>query len=134
MSLKTIVKNAGWLGLIQILNYLIPFLTLPVVTRAFGPTIYGILAAFNAYAAYVTVIVQYGFDFTGVRAIARSHTDIFMLSETVSTIFGAQILLGVVALAGFSVALPIIVPHGADYKFVGLTALIQVFATSATPQ
>ncbi len=134
MSLKTIVKNAGWLGLIQILNYLIPFLTLPVVTRAFGPTVYGILATFNAYAAYVTVIVQYGFDFTGVRAIARSRTDIFILSKTVSTIFGAQILLGAVALAGFFLALPVIVPYGADYKFVGLTVLIQIFATAATPQ
>jgi polysaccharide transporter, PST family len=133
-SLKTIVKNAGWLGLIQIFNYLIPFLTLPVVTRAFGPTVYGILATFNAYAAYVSVIVQYGFDFTGVRAIAHSNADIFRLSETVSTIFGAQILLGAVALAAFFVALPVIVPHGADYKLVGLSVLIQVFATAATPQ
>jgi PST family polysaccharide transporter len=122
------------LGLIQILNYLVPFLTLPVVTRAFGPTIYGILATFNAYAAYVSVIVQYGFDFTGVRAIARSHADICILSKTVSTIFGAQILLGAVALASFLAALPVIVPHGADYKFVGLTVLIQIFATAATPQ
>jgi PST family polysaccharide transporter len=107
---------------------------LPFVTRAFGPTVYGILATFNAYAAYVSVIVQYGFDFTGVRAVARSHTDIFILSETVSTIFGAQILLGAVALAGFFVALPFVVPHGADFKFVGLIVLIQIFATAATPQ
>jgi PST family polysaccharide transporter len=134
LSLKTIVKNAGWLGLIQILNYLIPFLTLPVVTRAFGPTVYGILATFNAYAAYVSVIVQYGFDFTGVRAIAHSHTDILKISETVSTIFGAQIVLGTVALAGFFAALPVIVPHGADYKLVGLSVLVQIFATAATPQ
>jgi polysaccharide transporter, PST family len=133
LSLKTIVKNAGWLGLIQILNYLIPFLTLPVVTRAFGPTVFGILATLNAYAAYISVIVQYGFDFTGVRAIARSNTDIVKLSETVSTIFGAQILLGAVALAVFFVALPVIVPNGADYKLVGLIVLIQMFATAATP-
>jgi PST family polysaccharide transporter len=134
LSLKKIAKNAGWLGLIQILNYLIPFLTLPVVTRAFGPTVYGILATLNAYAAYISVIVQYGFDFTGVRAIAHSHTDIFILSRTVSTIFGAQILLGTIALAGFSVALPVIVPNGADYKLVGLIVMIQIFATAATPQ
>jgi hypothetical protein len=31
LSLKTIVQNASWLGLIQILNYLVPFLTLPVI-------------------------------------------------------------------------------------------------------
>lgn len=134
MSLRTIIKNASWLGLIQILNYLIPFLTLPVVTRAFGPTLYGILASFSAYAAYVTVIVQYGFDFTGVRAIAHTRSDKVTLSKTVSTIFCAQILLGAVSLAVFFAALPFIVPHGADYKFVGLIVLIQIFATAATPQ
>lgn len=134
MSLKTIIKNASWLALIQILSYLIPFLTLPIVTRAFGPTLYGILATFSAYAAYVTVIVQYGFDFTGVRAIARTRTDNVTLSKTVSTIFCAQVLLGAVALAVFFVALPIIVPHGAEYKSVGLIVLVQIFATAATPQ
>jgi hypothetical protein len=52
LSLKTIVQNASWVGFIQILDYLVPSLTLPIVTRAFGPAaVYGILAAFNAYAA-----------------------------------------------------------------------------------
>ena len=134
MSLKTILKNAGWLGLVQILNYLIPFLTLPVVTRAFGPILYGILAAFNAYGMYVFVIVGYGFDFSGLRAIARSREDHFTLSKTVSTIFCAQILLGTLAVLILFTALPFIIPRGADYKLVGLIVLLQVFATAATPQ
>jgi PST family polysaccharide transporter len=134
LSLKTILKNAGWLGLIQILTYLIPFLTLPVVTRSFGPILYGILAAFNAYGRYVFVIVGYGFDFTGLRAIARSREDHFTSSKTVSTIFSAQILLGTFAVLFLFTALPFIIPRGADYKFVGLIVLLQVFATAATPQ
>ena len=134
MSLKTIVKNAGWLGLIQILNYLVPFLTLPVVTRAFGPVLYGILAAFNAYGRYVYVIVGYGFDFTGLRAITRAREDHLAVSKTVSTIFSAQILLGTFAVLFLFIALPFIVPSGADHKLVGLVVLLQSFATVATPQ
>jgi len=128
------VKNAGWLGLIQILNYLIPFLTLPVVTRAFGPILYGILAAFNAYGRYVYVIVGYGFDFTGLRIIARSREDHFTLSKTVSAILSAQTLLGIFAVLFLFAALPFIIPSGADYKLVGLIVLLQSFATVATPQ
>lgn len=128
------MKNAGWLGLIQILNYLIPFLTLPVVTRAFGPALYGILAAFNAYGRYVYVIVGYGFDLTGLRAITRAREDHLTVSKTVSTIFSAQILLGMFAVLFLFVALPFIVPSGADHKLVGLVVLLQSFATVATPQ
>lgn len=133
LSLKVIVKNAGWLGLIQALSYIIPFLTLPIVTRAFGPILFGILSTFNAYGAYVAVIVGYGFDFTGLRAIARSRVDTFILSKTISTILGAQFLLGAVAVVIFFIALPVI-PHGADYKLVGLIVLVQMFATAAIPQ
>lgn len=128
------MKNAGWLGLIQILNYLVPFLTLPVVTRAFGPVLYGILAAFNAYGRYVYVIVGYGFDFTGLRSITRAREDHLAVSKTVSTIFSAQILLGTFAVLFLFIALPFIVPSGADHKLVGLVVLLQSFATVATPQ
>jgi PST family polysaccharide transporter len=134
LSLKTIVKNAGWLGLIQILNYVLPLLTLPVVTRAFGPILFGILAAFNAYGRYVAVIVGYGFDFTGLRDISRSREDVFTLSRTVSAILSAQILLGAFAVMFLFAAVPFIIPHGADYMFVGLIVLLQIFATAATPQ
>ena len=125
--------RVGW-ARIQILNYLIPFLTLPVVTRAFGPILYGILATFNAYGRYVYVIVGYGFDFTGLRTIVRSREDHFTLSKTVSAILSAQILLGTFAVLFLFAALPFIVPSGADYRLVGLIVLLQSFATVATPQ
>ena len=125
--------RVGW-ARFQILNYLIPFLTLPVVTRAFGPILYGILATFNAYGRYVYVIVGYGFDFTGLRTIVRSREDHFTLSKTVSAILSAQILLGTFAVLFLFAALPFIVPSGADYRLVGLIVLLQSFATVATPQ
>ena len=106
---------------------------MPVVTRAFGPIIFGILSTLNAYGAYVAVIVGYGFDFSGLRAIARSRADTFILSKILSTIFSAQFLLGAFAVVIFFIALPVI-PHGADYKLVGLIVLTQMFATAAIPQ
>lgn len=107
---------------------------MPVVTRAFGPILYGILATFNAYGRYVYVIVGYGFDFTGLRTIVRSREDHFTLSKTVSAILSAQILLGTFAVLFLFAALPFIVPSGADYRLVGLIVLLQSFATVATPQ
>ncbi len=133
LALTTIFKNASWLGLILALSYIIPFLTLPIVTRAFGLNTFGILSTFYAYGAFVAVITGFGFDDTGLRAIARSHVDARKMSKIVSNIAAAQFLLGAVAIAIFFVAIPLL-PQGTDHKFVGLIVLIQMFATAATPQ
>src|SRR5689334_21764736 len=74
--LRTIAGNATWLGLIQLLNYGIPILTLPVVARAFGPKTYGVLAVLNAYAAYVGLVVVYGFNLTGPRSVSTQRSDL----------------------------------------------------------
>jgi O-antigen/teichoic acid export membrane protein len=133
LTLKTIAKNAGWLGLIQVLNYVLPILTVPVVARAFGPSIYGILATFYAYASYVDILTGYGFNITGPRAIATSRNDVFTLSRMLSATIGAQFLLGSLGVVIFS-AILFIIPYGGGYKFVCLIVLIQTFATSMAPQ
>lgn len=134
MTLTLVAKNAGWLGLIYGLNYAVPILTVPVVARALGPNIYGILATFYAYAIYTGVLTGYGFTITGPRAIAGlDDDDVQNLSKTVSTIISAQILLGIVAVMVSFTALPLI-PYGYEYRLVGFVVLIQTFSSSMLPQ
>jgi PST family polysaccharide transporter len=137
LTLKTIVKNAGWLGLIQVVNYAIPVLTLPIVTRAFGPNMYGIFATLSAYATYVGVFASYGFYVAGPRAIVisreRERERGLILSKTVSAFITAQFLLGIVATLIFLAILPFI-PFGKEYELVGLILVVQALATAIAPQ
>ncbi|MBI1869047.1 MAG: oligosaccharide flippase family protein [Methylocystis sp.] len=133
MILKTVAKNAGWLGLIQALNYVAPVVTVPVVARAFGPDVYGILATFYAYGAYIALATEYGFPTIGPRAIAGAHVNTQFLSQTVSTIVSAQFVLGATALVIFGAAMSI-APYGGDYKIVAVMVSVQTFATSMAPQ
>jgi PST family polysaccharide transporter len=133
LTLRTVIKNAGWLGLTQVINYLIPVLTLPVVTRAFGTSLFGILSALTAYAGYIGIFTGYGTYVTGPRAIAGLRADAQMLSKAVSAIIGVQLSLGLAAFSVFSAGIGL-VPHANEYRLVGLVVLIQMFATAAAPQ
>jgi O-antigen/teichoic acid export membrane protein len=133
LTIKTITKNAGWLGLIQVMGYVIPFLTLPIVTRAFGPNIFGVFATINAYATYVGVLTSYGFVNAGPRAIVLLREGGVTVSKTASTCITAQFLLGVVAAAIFLAMLPAI-PLGGSYELVGLVVVLQAFAMALVPQ
>ena len=133
MSLKTVVKNIGWLGLIRVMNYAIPLATLPVVTRAFGPHIYGVFATINAYATYVGVLTSYGFDAAGPRAIVLSRERGLLLSKTASAFIAAQFLLGGIAMMIYLAVLPFL-PFGREYALVGLIVVVQAFATAIAPQ
>src|ERR1700735_1275696 len=112
--LRSIIVNAGWLGLVQFLNYCLPVFTLPVVARAFGPSLFGTLAAINAYAAYVGLIVNYGFHYTGPRNVVRLRLDAKELSRSVSATISAQAVLGAMASLGFFVILAFL-PLATEY-------------------
>jgi PST family polysaccharide transporter len=133
LSLKTVAKNAGWLGLVQALSYVLPLATVPVVARAFGPSLYGVLASFYASAAYVGILTEFGFNSTGPRAIAAERSQLAQMSGTVSAIATAQILLGFVGAIAFALGLSVI-SFGTDYRIVGLIVLTQSFATALAPQ
>jgi PST family polysaccharide transporter len=131
--LKSIIVNAGWLGLAQLLNYCLPVLTLPVVAHAFGPSVFGKLAAINAYAAYVALLVNYGFNYTGPRNVATLRSDAKELSRSISATISAQALLAAVACLVFLLIL-IFLPLAIEYKYISLVILAQVLATSFSPQ
>jgi PST family polysaccharide transporter len=99
------VGNAGWLGLVQVLNYGIPILTLPVVTRALGPSIFGIVATITAYTGYVGLLINYGFNFTGPRRVSPLRDPIPTLSGFISAILFGQLMLTVIACAAFLIVL-----------------------------
>lgn len=132
MLFRDLVKGAAWLGVAQLLNFGIPLLTVPVVTRALGPSLYGLLAAIGAYAGYVGVVTSFGFSFTAPRSVSKLRDDPGALSEEVSKIIGAQLGLGIVAAAFFGLFVPLL-PYSADHKLISFAILTQVFAYAIIP-
>lgn len=89
---KTLFSNAGWLFLLQVLNVLLPFVTVPYVTRVFGAERYGIFSIALNHVTYFQLIVEYGFNLSATKKIVNcksreEHCDL------VSSVVSARIIL-----------------------------------------
>ncbi|HVE92183.1 MAG TPA: oligosaccharide flippase family protein [Actinomycetota bacterium] len=76
-----------------------PLITLPYLSRVLGPKGWGLVAFTQAFAAYLVLLVDFGFTFSATRAAAQAQDDPRHLSEIVSDVWGAKAIMSVVALA-----------------------------------
>jgi PST family polysaccharide transporter len=138
VSIKSVITNTGWLGFIQALNYIVPLVTLPVVIRALGPSVYGLFAALNAYATYIGVFTNFGLRVSGPRAIINASGKNAVVSQFVSAGIGAQVVVGLAAVAVLY-AIMIAVYGGEEfgastYELVGALVMLNAFALALAPQ
>ena len=63
------------LGVLQIANYLIPLLVLPVVSRVLGASLFGSVGYAQNIVTYLTLLVNYGFEYSATRQIALAGED-----------------------------------------------------------
>lgn len=65
-----VVENIASLGLIQIANFLIPLLIIPYIVRALGVEAIGKVGYAQAIISYLTIVVNYGFEYSATQDIA----------------------------------------------------------------
>ena len=72
---NTLMQNIASLGLVQLANYAIPLLIMPFITRALGPEAFGKASYAQNIIAYLTIIVNYGFEYTATQDVALNRED-----------------------------------------------------------
>ena len=90
---KTILKNITSLFTIQIANYLLPMVSVPIISRIIGPEKFGILNYAEAVVGYFILIVNYGFDLTATRKVAQNRNDAEFINELFNTVLWCKLLL-----------------------------------------
>lgn len=124
--------NAAGLYVLQFTGFILPLVTLPYLARVLGPHVFGLLAFYQAFALWFSVIFEYGFNLSGTREASRFRGDKERLGRLASSILGAKLLLllfSLVLLAPF-VAL---VPTLREHLVYLLWALIQAIAFGFSP-
>lgn len=86
----SIVQNVMALSAAQVATYLFPLITIPYLARVLGVAGWGLVAFAQAFAAYITLVVEYGFSLSGTREVARNREDGEKLAEIVSGVLGAK--------------------------------------------
>jgi len=74
-------------------NYLLPLITIPYLARILGPANWGLLAFAQAFALYLNLILEYGFNLSATREVARAQGNKETLSDLLSGVIGAKIFL-----------------------------------------
>jgi len=98
-------KNVVSLTVVQIATYVLPLISVPVVSRIIGPGKYGIINFAAAYVVYFNLLISYSFDFTATRRIAVDPDNEENRNNVFSEVFYTQCILFIIATVAFIVLL-----------------------------
>ncbi|WP_377100357.1 flippase [Mucilaginibacter calamicampi] len=112
----TILKNITSLVSIQIANYLLPVISVPVIWRVIGADKFGVINYATAIAGYFVLIVNYGFDLTATRKVAQNKNDTKVITELFSTVLWCKVLLFLVTLVLFLCCFAVVPFFVAEWK------------------
>jgi polysaccharide transporter, PST family len=90
---SAIFHNALALYAIQGASFLLPLVTLPYLARVLGPEGWGVVMFAQAFSIWLALLLNYGFGFSGTRAVARHRDEPGRLAAIVTGVQGAKVLL-----------------------------------------
>lgn len=96
---KRLVKNFGYLSVLEIATRLFPLITLPYLGRVIGADGFGVLAIGTSAVAYFQSLTNYGFEYSAVRDVARCRNDNDDVSRIVSLTYFSKAFLMLVSIA-----------------------------------
>jgi|UPI00039E6E5A PST family polysaccharide transporter len=127
---KSIIDNFSALLSIQVINYLIPIITVPYLTRVIGPEKYGMIDFVYAIFQYFIILNDFGFAISGTRNISINRDNKEKISEIISLVLIIKIILMTISLVILFVLIKYI-PSLQNYKllffYTGIYYISQVF-------
>lgn len=94
---RVLVSNMLSLGILQVVGYVFPLLTMPYLAHVLGVNNIGKIAFASAIIIFFQTLVDYGFNFTATRDVAKQRDDKTLLSDIYSSVMCCKLLLLLVA-------------------------------------
>lgn len=86
---KKLLRNTAWLLALQAVNMLLPFVTVPYVTRVFGAEGFGAFSVALNWVMYFQLIVEFGFNLSATKKVAEQQ-DAAELRSLISSVVAAR--------------------------------------------
>lgn len=102
---KSLIKNIFSLGIVQIANYALPLVSIPIISRIIGASNYGILNYYNSFVAYFILLINYGFEYSGTRYIAIERDNAENRNHHFTKVLLAKCLLFVISVIVFAISI-----------------------------
>ncbi|HEY5060667.1 MAG TPA: oligosaccharide flippase family protein [Gemmatimonadaceae bacterium] len=120
-----LAKNAGALFVGQGVGLVVPLLTVPYLARVLGPSGWGPVLAAQALGNWLLLVLEFGFELSGTRAVAHARTVPHTMSDVVHGVQSAK-----AGLVSFAVPIIVIglIAIPAVRQYPGLLAWTVTFA------
>jgi len=90
---KLVYKNFFFLFIVQFSNYILPFLVIPLLTRALGVDGFGKYAFYLGVANLLLVFIRFGFEFSATREISIHSENKQKVGEIVGAVIQVKTIL-----------------------------------------
>jgi len=132
MSVKLLVRNIVSQSILQVANLVLPFITIPYITKIIGPDKFGVINYAAAFVTYFTLVVNYSFDMNASRAVAQNPNDQQFLNKIFSETLYTKIFLFFLCTVTFLVLLAYL-PQLNNEKEVAVYSFLVVIGWVITP-
>ncbi len=115
-----LIENFLSLSFLQIMDYVLPIITLPYLVRVLGPEKYGLIAFAKAFIQYFVILTDYGFNLSATREISIYRENKNKISEIFSSVMSIKfcfMLISFIILIGLILSIPKIKSHWLIYIF-----------------
>jgi len=107
---RLVYKNFMFLFVVQFSNYVLPFLVIPLLTRALGMDGYGKYAFYLGIANFLLVFIRFGFEFSATRKISINAENRMKVGEIVGAVLQLKLILLVVTLLIYCATILVLKP------------------------
>jgi PST family polysaccharide transporter len=105
---NVLIGNFMYLSVLQLVNYVLPVVTLPYLIRVLKPDLFGLTVYAQTFIMYFLIITDYGFNLTATREVSLNKGRNDKISEIFSNVMGTKIMLMVLSLAVLFVAVNVV--------------------------
>lgn len=92
MNLFKLAKNAAYLMLSQIATYIVPFVTLPYLSRTLSLPLFGEVMTFIALIQFGYIFSEFGFNISATKEIIDSNNDKYKIRITNGSVYIIKIV------------------------------------------
>ena len=128
---KGIVESTISLATLNVLNMVLPLITLPYTIRVVGLANYGAYSVVYTILQYVLLVSAYGFSFSTTQQIARNRDNLSELNRIFNATLAARFLLSVLPVLVFGVVC--MLSYSSDYMLMYIIGLGIVVGDNINP-
>ena len=90
---RLIIQSVGSLGVLQMTNYLVPVLVIPLLLARVGLESYGMIVLAQGIMNFAVAITDFGLNLTGTRLISQAKGDLSLERTLTQKILVIKIVL-----------------------------------------